>query len=229
MSYQLSGHFVEACDCTVICPCWVDDDPVGGHCTGLIAWHIESGKINGTVVDGLGVVSVSTHQGNRRASSNTVSVVYVDAAATDDQYRELVGAFTGAIEGPLGELATVSGVVAGAERATVVIEDGTEGQWTVSVHPSSAADVMVVSATGAPKVFDQGPHPLTLQHSALAKELGIPADDPAVTAQAGHTFAVNVGGLPAGTLSVTGRSGMRGRFSYVHSDQGRDRVDVAGR
>lgn len=222
MSYQLSGRFVEACDCTVICPCWVDDDPVGGHCTGLIAWHIESGKINGTGVTGLRVVSVSTHQGNRRASSTTVSVLYVDATATDDQYRELVSAFAGWTDGPLRELAAVSGVVAATERATVEIADGADGQWAVTVHPSAAPNVPVVNVTGAPKVFDQGPNPLTLQHTALSKELGISKDAPAVTAQAGHTFTVNVGGLPAGTLSVTGRSGMRGRFSYVHNDLGRD-------
>lgn len=113
MSYELSGHFVEARDCTVICPCWVDDDPVGGHCTGLIAWHIESGKINGITVDNLDVMSVSTHQGNRRASNTTVSVIYVGADASDVQYRELVEAFSGRVDGPLGELASVSGVVAG--------------------------------------------------------------------------------------------------------------------
>lgn len=224
MSYELSGHFVEACDCTVICPCWVDDDPVGGHCTGLIAWDIESGTINGTPVAGRRVVSVSTHQGNRRASTSTVSVIYVDAAATDDQHRALVGAFGGGEDGPLGELAAVSGVVAGSERAAVAIDVGADGGWAVTVHPPASPDIAVVSATGAPKVFDEDPdpsvprHPLTLQHTALAKELGITEDDPTVTAQAGHAFTVNVGGLPAGTLSVTGRSGMRGRFSYVHHD-----------
>jgi hypothetical protein len=225
MSYTLSGYFVEACDCTVICPCWVDDDPVGGHCTGMIAWQIESGKINGIAVDGCRVVSVSTHQGNRRASSNTVSVLYIDAAASDDQYRELTGAFAGDIGGPLGELRAVSGEVAGTERAVVTIADGNHGQWTVTAHPPAVPDVPVISATGAPQVFDEGPNPLTLQHTALAKELGVPADAPAVTAQAGHTFSVNVGGLPAGTLRVTGRSGMRGRFCYQFQDHGRDRDD----
>lgn len=228
MSYTLSGQFVEACDCTVICPCWVDDDPVGGHCTGLIAWVIESGTINGTPVGGRRVVSVSTHQGNRRASTSTVSVIYVDAAANDEQYRALVGAFAGGEDGPLGELAAVSGVVAGSERAAVAIVDEADGGWAVTVHPASAPEVAVVSATGAPKVFDEDPdptvprHPLTLEHTALAKELGITEKAPTVTAQAGHTFTVNIGGLPAGTLSVTGRSGMRGRFSYVHHDAAGD-------
>ena len=69
MEYTLAGQFLEACDCTVICPCWVDDDPVGGHCTGFIAWQIDEGDtavVNGIPVGGCTVVSVATHGGNRR-------------------------------------------------------------------------------------------------------------------------------------------------------------------
>lgn len=213
MSYDLSGTFIEACDCTVICPCWVDDDPVGGHCTGLIAWHIKTGKVNGISVDDRQVVSVSTHSGNRRASSNTTSVVYVDSAASDDQFRELSRAFTGQLEGPLKDLAQVSGVVVGFERATISVRDtpASDGQWEVLLHKGHP-DVPVISATGTPKEFDGGPEPLTLQHTALDKELGI--SEHTVTAQEGHTLSVNVGALPAGTLTVGSRSGMRGSFSY---------------
>ena len=27
MSYELQGHFLEACDCNTVCPCWIDDEP----------------------------------------------------------------------------------------------------------------------------------------------------------------------------------------------------------
>lgn len=223
MSYALTGTFTESCDCTVICPCWVDDDPVGGHCTGLIAWQIDAGKVNGTDVSGRQVVSVSTHSGNRRASAGTVSVLYVDAAATGDQFRELAQAFAGRTDGPLADLASVSGVVVGAERAVIVLGDdpAVPGQWRVLVHTGDV-DVPVLSATGAPRVFDEGAEPLTLQHTALSKEHGVPADRATVTAQQGRSLSVNVGALPGGSLTVDGRSGMRGAFSYVHSDLGQD-------
>ena len=26
MSYTLTGSFIEACDCFIVCPCWVDED-----------------------------------------------------------------------------------------------------------------------------------------------------------------------------------------------------------
>jgi Protein of unknown function (DUF1326) len=234
MSYTLTGTFTEACDCTVICPCWVDDDPVGGHCTGLIAWQIDDATetttqlVNGIDVAGRRVVSVSSHSGNRRAGSNTTSVVYVDRDATDDQFRELSQAFAGRIDGPLADLAAVSGVVVGTERATIVVDDDptVAGQWLVLVHFGNP-EVPVISATGTPRVFDEGTQPLTLQHTALSKELGVPAEDPTVTAQQGLNLAVNVGALPAGTLTVEARSGMRGSFSYFFNDSGRDFGDDA--
>lgn len=232
MSYSLSGTFTEACDCTVICPCWVDDDPVGGHCTGLIAWQIDTGTVNGVDVHDRRVVSVSSHSGKRR-TSNTTSVVYVDSEATDDQFRELAEAFTGNIGGPLQDLAAVSGVVVGFERATISVgeDPASNEQWQVLVHLGDP-DVPVISATGTTKVFDEGPEsitpePLTLQHTALDKELGI--SEHTVTAQQGRHLHVNVGGLPAGTLTVDGRSGMRGAFSYFYNDSGRDPDDETHR
>lgn len=81
MNYQISGHFIESCDCTVICPCWVDDDPVGGHCTGFIAWQIAAGGTAGvdkTPVGGCRVVSVASHGGNRRDTNKTTTMLYID-------------------------------------------------------------------------------------------------------------------------------------------------------
>ena len=40
MGYLLNGTFVEACDCRLMCPCWTDDEPDDGHCTGLFAWAL---------------------------------------------------------------------------------------------------------------------------------------------------------------------------------------------
>lgn len=224
MSYTLFGTFIEACDCTVICPCWVDDDPVGGHCTGLIAWDIDGGKLNGIDIAGRRIVSVSSHSGNRRASTNTTSMLYIDHEASESQFRELTEVFSGRIGGPLKGLAAVSGVVLGSERANISVDPADDGRWQVLVHTGNP-DVPVILATGEPKMFDEGPDPLTLQHTALDKELGVPAGQPAVTAQQGHNFAVNVGALPAGTLTVEGRSGMRGSFFYTFNDSGSDSDD----
>lgn len=221
MSYSVTGFFIEACDCTVICPCWVEDDPVGGHCTGLIAWHLGEGSVvNGVPVHGRSVVSVSTHLGNRRDGSNTTTVLYIDEEATDEQFGWLSQAFSGSLAGTLADLAEVSGVIAAVERAKVLIElpeDSTpDDEWQVRVLPLARDGVHVVDATGARKKFEGEDEPLRLTRTALSKELGAGAAP--VVAQAGHSLAVNVGALPAGTLTVLGRSGMRGEFSYRFSD-----------
>lgn len=277
MSYRLSGHFIESCDCTVICPCWVDDDPVGGHCTGFIAWQIDEGEVgdegkrtsvlDGTRVDGCKVVGVATHAGNRRDSNNTTTMLYIDvpeptpggpdggttrdggngaAAAAlpadtaaaqppppdpDEQFRVLVELFSGRRGGTLAELSQVNGTVVGARRARIEIGNDpgnpTKGSWRVTVRPRTGqSGAVLVHATGEPKIFDEERHrqageeaqPLVLRHTALSYELSEPGE---VEAQAGKELMVNVGALPGGNLEVTGRSGMRGRFSYDHHDQGR--------
>src|SRR3712207_2405922 len=59
MPYTMQGIYLEACDCHAMCPCWIDGDPHGDQCTGLIAWHVEKGTIDGVDVSNLSVVSFS--------------------------------------------------------------------------------------------------------------------------------------------------------------------------
>jgi hypothetical protein len=284
MSYSLSGDFIETCDCTVICPCWVDEDPVGGHCTGLIAWHLEKGsRICGHDVGGCTVVSISTHAGNRRDGDNTTTMLYIQTADADAaiveskdaettfsdtgtapvdapespsavvdaggtgpapagaqeteplearQFRWLTEAFSGRMEGPLAELAEVSGTVVGSKRARISIGAGAaKNSWRIKVNPltpgrQDADQPCAVEAEGHPQVFDEADgnqQPLTLRHTALSHELGhgpqnqgqpIPEE---VVAQKGDRLFVNVGALPAGHLDVFDRSGMRGYFRYFQS------------
>lgn len=158
MKYTLTGNFLEACDCTVICPCWVDDDPVEGHCTGFVLWEFTGdgteSKIDGLVVTGCKVVSVAIHAGKRRGSSApATSMIYIDVSecknkeTTDEELiRALRGTFAehptkeGGGIGPLAELAEMSGTVVGAEPAKISFEfdkdgraDKNEHRWTASV------------------------------------------------------------------------------------------------
>lgn len=245
MGYYLSGHFIEACDCTVICPCWVDDEPVGGHCTGLVAWNITEGTIDGTDVAGATVVSVSTHGGFRRDGNRTTTVLYVDTSGCKSEVTSganrgnlLARAFSGKDhEGPLKGLAKVSGTVVATGRGRITV-DGAAGKagWTVTVRPPADPDggaprgegpggaaladgVVLVRADGKPQVFDTEhgrKEPMVLRHTALSLELGVPDAAPEVEAQQGGHLELNVGALPGGSLEVSSRSGMRGAFEYRH-------------
>lgn len=248
MAYKLSGHFIEACDCYVVCPCWVDDDPDDGHCTGLFAWLLEDGsRVGGLDVGGRRVVAVTTHRGNRRTARSD-TVIFVDEQAGPEQAARLAEVFAGQAEGPLADLAAVSGQVVARQQARIEIDpaaDGDRSGWTITVralpdplHPDAPRPVYVQS-TGVPRSFDDGP-PMTLTHHALAKELGGAGGEP-VTSQLGDRLDIRVGALEGGWVEVTGRSGMRGRFSYQHpapgepdgigdaTGTGRDRPDRPGR
>ena len=60
MAYDIEGRLLEVCTCNVLCPCWVGEDPDGGTCDSALAWHVDSGSIDGVDVAGL-TVALSVH------------------------------------------------------------------------------------------------------------------------------------------------------------------------
>jgi len=224
MGYLLNGTFVEACDCRLMCPCWTDDEPDDGHCTGLFAWTLDAGStIDGSPVEGARVVCVTTHLGRRRgetAKENTLSVLFVDTAHlpagtdADDAFRALGLAFSGEALGPLKDLAAVNGTVVLVDRADIGI---TDAGGTVTVTVRDLDGMQPVVAALSPARFD-GHEALTLRRTALSKELGI-KDEETVTAHHSDTLTIRAAALPGGFVEVTGRSGMRGPFHYVHKER----------
>ena len=53
MTYHLEGRLLEVCDCRVLCPCWIGEDPDNGTCETILAYKMKKGTINGTDVTGL--------------------------------------------------------------------------------------------------------------------------------------------------------------------------------
>jgi hypothetical protein len=52
-TYELEGRLLEVCDCEVLCPCWIGEDPDGRSCESLNAWVVDKGTVEG--------VDVSSH------------------------------------------------------------------------------------------------------------------------------------------------------------------------
>jgi hypothetical protein len=218
MSYTLNGSFIEACDCFIVCPCWVDEEADDGHCTGLVAWTLGAGStIDTTPVHDRKVVSVTAH-GSRRRGGTSSTVVFVDHQATPTQARLLAEAFAGTLDGPLGELAEVSGRVVLTGQAVIEIEPDDGNAWAVTVRlPPDQPVTHAVDVSGTPKVFpDNGSRPMSLRNTALSTEFGVPSTDPDVTSLRSEHLKVAVAALPGGFVDVVGRSGMTGTFSYVH-------------
>ena len=47
MSYHLEGRLLEVCDCRVLCPCWIGEDPDNDTCESMQAWHFDKGDVGG--------------------------------------------------------------------------------------------------------------------------------------------------------------------------------------
>ena len=129
MAYDLKGSLLEVCTCEIICPCWVGADPDGGKCEGTMAWHFESGDINGVDVSGLTLGMVANIPGNV-LNGNWRAVVYVDENASAEQEEALLSVFTGKEGGPVADMAALVGEVVAVERAAIEFraEDDDKGR-----------------------------------------------------------------------------------------------------
>jgi hypothetical protein len=127
MAYDLQGSLLEVCTCNILCPCWVGEDPDGGTCDGVLAWHFDQGSINGTDVSGR-TFAILTHIPGNILEGNWRIVVYIDDGATDEQQQALLDVWTGKLGGPIADLAQLVGEVLAVERAPITFEvEGARG------------------------------------------------------------------------------------------------------
>jgi hypothetical protein len=139
MAYQLEGRLLEVCTCNILCPCWVGEDPDGGTCDGLFAWHFDKGSVNGTDVTGrtfgwIGHIPGNILDGNWRI------VVFLDDETTDEQQQALLDVWTGKLGGPIADLAQLVGEVAAVERVPIVFTvEGVKG--TVKFGDAASAEL----------------------------------------------------------------------------------------
>ena len=149
MAYQLEGRLLEVCTCNTLCPCWVGEDPDGGRCEGVLAWHVDTGVVDGTDVSGHTLV-ILTHIPGNILKGNWRVRVYVDDGATRAQMEALLNVWTGKLGGPVADLAKLVGEVAAVEQAPIIFEvKGVNG--TLKVGTAIAAELApFLGATGKP-------------------------------------------------------------------------------
>jgi len=140
MAYQLEGSLLEVCTCNILCPCWVGEDPDGGTCDGLFAWHIDKGSVNGTDVSGRTFGFVAHIPGNV-LNGNWQVVVFLDDQATDEQQQALLDVWTGKLGGPVADLAQLVGEIKGTERVRVTFEvEGMKGTMKYGDYASATLE-----------------------------------------------------------------------------------------
>ncbi len=138
--YQFEGTLLEACNCDVLCPCWIGEDPDNGSCQSVVAYHFDSGTIRGVDVSGLTVASIVFIPGNILAGG-WKQVLCVDDRASEEQAQAMADAFTGKLGGPLADLAQLVG-----ERLDVVrmpiSHEIVEGRGALTLGGDKAPAVM---------------------------------------------------------------------------------------
>jgi hypothetical protein len=149
MAYQLEGRLLEVCTCNILCPCWVGEDPDGGTCTGVLAWHMDKGSVDGVDVSGRTLAILTFIPGNILKGNWRVRV-YVDDGATPEQNAALLNVWTGKLGGPVADLAKLVGEVQAVEQVPITFEvKGVNG--TLRIGTAVSADLAPFQgATGKP-------------------------------------------------------------------------------
>ena len=139
MAYQLEGRLLEVCTCKAICPCWVGEDPDGGHCEGLLVWHMDKGQVNGVDITGRTIAAVAYIPGNA-LKGNWKAAIYVDDDASAAQKDALLQVYTGKLGGPVAQLTALIGQVVTVESVPITFTVK-EGKGSVRIGKVAEADV----------------------------------------------------------------------------------------
>ncbi len=127
MGYHLEGKLLEVCNCNVLCPCWIGEDPDYGTCESILAWKIEKGEIGGVDVSGCTIGLIVFIPGNV-LDGNWKAAVYVSDHASDAQHDAIMSVWGGEAGGPVADLVQLVGEVVSVEKVPIQFDvDGGEG------------------------------------------------------------------------------------------------------
>jgi hypothetical protein len=137
--YELEGSLLEVCTCNVLCPCWIGEDPDGGECLSVIAYHFDRGTVRGVDVSGL-TAAAAVHIPGNILEGNWKQVLFIDDKANDEQHEAIVAMMTGELGGPFADLAALVGERLSIEKAPISHEI-VDGAGTLKVGDVISADM----------------------------------------------------------------------------------------
>ena len=103
LPWVISGTYLEACNCEVICPCRRIDGKAGGRstygeCLGALSWKIESGSAGDIDLAGLQVIMANRYHDDEPGSP-WAYYLYVDDRGDEAQREALERIYTGRLGG----------------------------------------------------------------------------------------------------------------------------------
>ena len=185
MAYHLEGRLLEVCNCRVLCPCWIGEDPDYGTCDTIVAWHIDKGTVNGVDVSDRTIAMIAHVPGNI-LQGNWKAAVFLDNRVSGPQEEALLGVYTGKLGGPVAELAKLVGEVVSVQKVPITFDvqggNGTiklgdagyaelEPYRSASGATTTLADTVFSTVPGAPVFVGKSP-----KYKAKVEKLGIDVD-----------------------------------------------------
>jgi hypothetical protein len=197
-TYAVEGQLLEVCSCGTLCPCWVGEDPDGGTCDTIVAWHVERGQIKGVDVSGLTLVNVAHIPGNI-LEGNWRAVLYLDGNGTQQQRDAMLELFTGKLGGAVADLAALIGEVLDV-RVAPIEYNLQEGRGHIAINGVLASEMEPFKGPDGQAT--------TLNNSVFTTIPGAPA----YVAKA----SVNRVNLPEFNMTweFTGRNAIQGQFRF---------------
>src|SRR4028119_986516 len=203
MAYELEGRILEVCDCNVLCPCWIGEDPDNGTCDAVVAYHIDAGTVDGVDVSGRTFASVAHIPGNIFQGEWKVAA-FVDDGATPEQQEAMLNVFTGKLGGPLEDFAQLIGEVVSVERASITftVEEG-KGSLRIGSGMAPVVEADMASYMGATE------KPTTLQETVFSTIPG----SPAYVSKAAK-YRRNSSGYGLRDMNLSNNNAIQGHFKF---------------
>lgn len=161
MAWQISGQYMETCNCRFVCPCITSNlaaRPTEGDCRAAVAMRIDRGEKDGVTLDGVSFVVMMHSPGPMAEGRITVGLI-IDERASDEQVDAVKAIASGSAGGPLAALAPLIGEMAGVERRPVQL-DGSGLAWSLS-----AGELVDQACEGVPSAV-RPDEPICLDNTA---------------------------------------------------------------
>jgi len=137
MSYTLEGDLLEVCNCNVLCPCWIGEDPDEGYCQSTLAYRFTRGEVDGVDVSGV-IAAGQVHIPGNVLAGNWTRQLFISDTASEQQMKAVVDVLTGKKGGPLADLAELIGEELEPQKAATTFELE-EGKGTLKVGDNMEA------------------------------------------------------------------------------------------
>lgn len=171
-SWQLSGEYLETCNCDYVCPCILTNmagAPTHGHCDFAMAFHIDRGRHGEQALDGLNFALIGQTPGAMGLGNGAFGVV-LDERASPEQREALTAILTGQAGGPVAALAPLLTTFWGTEVRPIHFErNGLSGSVSIPGLLDQALEgVPSAVSPGEPLYIENTVHPANAR-LALAK------------------------------------------------------------